>query len=70
MISFDFTQGSVSATWIINHNLNNAYPNIDCTMVYGGILQKIIPLDTIANDANTVTVTFSQAYAGFARVTA
>jgi hypothetical protein len=70
MISYDFTQVSPSATWNINHQLNNAYPNIDCYMIYGGSKQKLIPLSIVADNANNVTVTFSQAFAGYARVTA
>lgn len=70
MISYDFEQVSASTTWTINHNLNNSYPNIDCYLTYGGSLQKILPVETVANDANTVTVTFLSAQSGYARVTA
>lgn len=70
MDAYNFTQASPSATWTINHNLNNLYPNIDCFMTYAGTFQKIIPLQTVANNANQVTVTFSQAFAGHARLTA
>lgn len=70
MVSYDFTQASPATTWTIVHNLNNAKPNVDCQITYLGVYQKVIPLTIVANDANTVTVTFSSAKAGTARVLA
>lgn len=70
MDSYDFTQSSASTTWIINHGLNNSEPNVDCQTTFGGVFQKVIPLTIVATDANTVTVTFSVARTGKARVIA
>lgn len=70
MVSFDFVQASPATTWTISHGLNNANPNIDCMVTYLGVFQKVIPLTVVANDANTVTVTFDFAFAGTARVIA
>lgn len=70
MNGFNFTQASPSTTWTIVHGLNNTEPNVDCYITYLGVFQKVIPLNTIATDANTVTVTFSSAQSGNARVIA
>lgn len=70
MDAYNFTQASPSTTWTINHDLNNDMPNIDCQIDVGGTLEKVIPLNTVAEDANTITVTFTSAFAGYARVTA
>lgn len=70
MNAFNFTQASPSDTWVIVHNLNNPYPNVDVFVNYMSSLVKVMPLDIVADSVNQVTVTFTSAQSGAARVTA
>ncbi len=70
MISFNYTQVSASTSWAVNHDLDNLYPNIDVMVDVSGTLTKALPLNVVANNANTVTITFTQAQSGHARITA
>jgi len=70
--TFDHTQGSALATWTITHNLDSDAVVVD---VYvndspGPDYTKILPLNVIATDDNTVTVTFTGTHTGVARVAA
>lgn len=60
-------QDTPSAAWTIVHNFNG-YPITDVYVMYNGGWNKIIPKTVTYTDANTVTVTFSEAYAGYATV--
>ena len=65
--SHSHTQDVAQATWDINHNMN-CHPAVDVNVYIDGVLTKIIPKDIEYLDANTVRVTFSNAYTGTARL--
>jgi hypothetical protein len=55
------TQSSVSNNWVISHNLNWQYVNID---VYDANNQLLIPQSVTATDANTTTIVFAAPTSG------
>jgi hypothetical protein len=61
--AFEFTQTSLSDTWVINHNLG--YEPI--VRIFIGN-QEVQPESITFNSINQVTVTFDQAYVGVARL--
>ena len=67
MKTFDFTQETPSAEWVIVHNLN-AYPVTETRIQIGGQSKKILPGVVEYMDENTVRVTFSAPHAGDARL--
>ena len=72
MGEYNHTQGSSSATWTITHNLNSDSVNIDVMIDDGPNtpdVDKIIVAVSKVTD-NQLTVTFSGAHTGFARVVA
>jgi len=67
---YQFTQSSASTTWTINHNLG-VYPIVDILIndtSNGGMLTKMIPLNITIIDVNNITVSFSTAQTGQARL--
>lgn len=64
-VGINFVQSSPSSTWTINHNLNNKYPLVQ---TYDSSDAVIIPATIVGTSTNTVTVTFSTAISGYARV--
>jgi hypothetical protein len=64
-VGINFVQSSPSSTWTINHNLNNKYPLVQ---IYDSSDAVIIPATIVGTNTNTVTVTFSTAISGYARV--
>jgi hypothetical protein len=64
-VGINFVQSSPSTTWTINHNLNNQYPLVQ---TYDSSSATIIPASIVGTSTNTVTVTFSTAISGYARV--
>jgi hypothetical protein len=57
------TQSSAASTWTVTHNLGVQYPNVT---VYDNNNNVIIPQTIVATDANTLTLTFGSAVAGYA----
>jgi hypothetical protein len=57
------TQTSAASTWTVTHNLGVQYPNVT---VYDNNNNVIIPQTIVATDANTLTLTFGSAVAGYA----
>jgi len=57
------TQTSAASTWTVSHNLGVQYPNVT---VYNASNEVIIPQTITATDANTLTLTFGSAVAGYA----
>jgi hypothetical protein len=57
------TQSSAASTWTVTHNLGVQYPNVT---VYNASNEVIIPQTITATDANTLTLTFGSAVAGYA----
>jgi hypothetical protein len=64
-VGFNFQQVSPSATWTINHNLNNRYPLVQ---TYGSDSLVLIPASISGSSVNTAIVTFSTPISGYARV--
>lgn len=64
-VGINFVQSSPSSTWTINHNLNNKYPLVQ---IYDSSDATIIPQSIVGTSTNTVTITFSTAISGYARV--
>jgi len=65
---FTYTQTTASTTWNINHGLNLTCPVIQVYINYEGGVQRIIPLSVSVVDANNLTVTFSEAQSGYAKL--
>jgi hypothetical protein len=59
VISYVHNQGTASATWTINHNLN-FYPNVTIQDSGGTIVEGEIAYTT----RNTIIATFSAAFSG------
>lgn len=66
--SYTHNQSTPNTTWTIVHNLNIAYPAVDCWIQDGSSIVKIIPESVQIVDNQTVVVTFSTARAGTACV--
>jgi hypothetical protein len=64
-VGVNFQQVSPSATWTINHNLNNRYPLVQ---TYGSDSLVLIPASISGSSVNTAIVTFSTPISGYARV--
>jgi hypothetical protein len=64
-VGFNFEQVSPSATWTINHNLNNRYPLVQ---TYGSDSLVLIPASISGSSVNTAIVTFTTPISGYARV--
>ena len=66
--SYNFSQSISASTWIIPHNLNSLNVVVDVYINNGGNIEKIIPSNFQVTDANTLTVTFTSAQTGYARI--
>lgn len=64
---YDHTQSVASSTWTIIHDLGR-YPAIDVYTTINGDTQKIMPLSIVYDSPNQVTVSFTSARAGTARL--
>jgi hypothetical protein len=62
---YKHTQVSSSLTWVITHNLNFMNPIVS---IYNNDNKIIIPREIVSTNSNTVTVTFTEAVAGFATI--
>lgn len=68
--TYNHVQSTAATSWSVKHNLGD-YPIIDVYIQAGdGTVQKVLPASVQYVDANTATVTFSTARAGFATVVA
>lgn len=68
MQTYDHNQASGSSSWVINHDFDTDSVAIDVFVDNGGDLEKILPADVVASSDNTLTITFSSAQTGWARV--
>ena len=66
--AYDHTQGAASASWSINHGLGTLDVAVDPFVDVSGTLTKAIPLTQVASNTNLVTITWSAAQSGVARV--
>lgn len=64
-VGVNFEQVTPSSTWTIVHNLNNKHPLVQ---IYDSSDATIIPQSIVGTSTSTVTVTFSTAINGYARV--
>ena len=65
------TQTVPATTWVVTHNLGLMTPGNVCSFdifidTGAGVYKAIIPNDVTFDDANQMTVTFSNSYAGYA----
>jgi len=68
MSSFNHSQGTSSTSWVITHNLDVGETVVDTLIDNGGNLEKILPLSVIHTDNNTLTISFTAAQTGKARI--
>lgn len=59
-------QTEPSTTWVFNHNLNQKYPVITVYAVYDGEDKLILPVKTLVQDENTLTLIMPLALTGHA----
>lgn len=64
-VGVNFEQVTPSDTWTIVHNLNNKHPLVQ---IYNSSDATIIPQAIVGTNTSTVTITFSTAISGYARV--
>lgn len=65
---YNHTQSSPNSTWTVTHNLNTDAVAVDVFIDYLGNLEKILPLDIVVTDSNTLTITFTTSQTGKARI--
>ena len=65
---YNHVQTSASASWAVNHALASDSVAVDVMIDNGGNLEKILPADIRIDDANNITITFSSAQTGKARI--
>ena len=68
MQAYNHDQASGSSAWVVSHNLNTDAVAVDVFIDFGGNLEKILPLSVDVTDNNTLTINFSSAQTGEARV--
>ena len=70
--SYDHDQSSANATWNINHNLGTKDLAVDTIIDVGSpaVRTKAIPLTITTTDNNNLTITWSVAQSGKARIVA
>ena len=65
--AFTHTQAVASTSWVITHNFGRP-PVVEVFVNHGGQVKKMMPLNIIHTNSNTLTVTFSVARTGGARL--
>ena len=65
LASFLYTNGAASTTWVVTHNLNDSFPQIE---VFDAAGDPIEPQSITIDSANALTITFSIAQDGDARI--
>lgn len=68
MAEYNHEQTGAGTTWTITHNLGTATVAVDTFIDNGGNLEKILPLSVEHTNNNTLTITFSVAQTGRARI--
>jgi hypothetical protein len=70
--SFRHTQTTAQTTWTVTHNLGAPAPYVVLSQFFidtgGGVYKAILPFDITFVDANTLTVSFTGSYTGYALV--
>jgi len=65
--AYEHVQTVAAQVWTVTHNLNT-YPVVDVLVYDNGSLVKIIPLDILFINMNTVEIRFSSNRTGQARL--
>lgn len=65
---YTHTQSTPATTWNVLHSLNVEFPVVHVMINTEAGLQRVIPLHVTPVDANNLTITFSQAQSGFAKL--
>jgi hypothetical protein len=68
MLTYNYTQTVPSTTWVVTHNFGTPVIVTDAFVMMGGVPEKILPLNVVITDSNTLTVTFSTNETGVVRV--
>lgn len=68
LVRINFQQAVAATTWTIVHGIGTTAPIVDVYVLESGSYTKFFPEHVIATDLNTVTLTFTTAYAGYATV--
>ena len=69
--AYNHTQSSPSTTWTVSHQLGTLDVAADAILAYGGspaTVEKIMPLEIVVVDTNTVKILFSSAQTGYVRI--
>jgi hypothetical protein len=64
---YEHTQSTPATTWTITHNMGGPVVS-DAMVTVNGVVVKILPSSVIYTDDNTLTLTFSTAVSGKARL--
>ncbi len=67
-MEFNFSQLTGSSSWVITHNLGTPAVAVDVFVNFNGGLEKIIPANIELTSNTVMTVTFSSAQTGIARI--
>jgi hypothetical protein len=67
LVTYQHTQDAAAQTWFVNHNLG-VFPIVDVLVDVGGVLTKIIPMDIVLVNENSIRIEFSKPYSGAARM--
>jgi len=68
MAEYNHLQSVSSASWVISHNLAATTIDTDAFIDVSGSLTKVLPLNVVHTDNNTLTVTFSANQVGRVRI--
>jgi len=68
MAELNYSQAVAASTWTITHNFSVESLVVDVFVDIGGNLEKVLPLNIVHTNNNTLTVTFSLAQTGNARL--
>ena len=66
--SYTHEQSTPATTWTIVHNLGTSAPSYHVYIDRNGSQQQVLPNKAEPTDANTLTLTFTTAVSGTARV--
>lgn len=65
--TFQHVQDTPSDKWNVTHNLG-VFPIVDVLVELDGVLTKIIPMEIILVDENSIRIEFSKPFSGSARM--
>lgn len=68
MAEYNHLQSVGATSWVITHNLGATTVATDAFIDVSGNLTKVLPLNVVHTDDNTLTVTFSANQVGRVRI--